>query len=111
MLAIEQISAWGKAQLRTWINARVGGAIAWAERNKAVFAILMLLQIAAYSYFYTSIILTNHTFPEVWLYPFPSWMTLALGRWMEDITLQAQGGSGVQPFGERPPQPCGPRSG
>jgi len=96
--AIGQISPWGESRLRPWINARAGEATAWAERNKAVFAILMLLQIAAYSYFYTSIILTNHTLPEVWLYPFPSSMTRALGRWMEDLTLQAQGGSGVQPF-------------
>jgi len=95
---IDQISGWTETQARRWLDPLAQGTTAWAERNKAVFAILMLLQIAAYSYFYTSIILTNHTFPEVWLYPFPSWMTLALGRWMEDLTLQAQGGSGVQPF-------------
>ena len=98
MTAIEQITAWSETQVRRWLDPLAQGATAWADRNKAVFAILMLLQIAAYSYFYTSIILTNHTIPEVWLYPFPSGMTRALGRWMEDLTLQAQGGSGVQPF-------------
>ena len=98
MTAINQISGWTETQIHRWLDPLAMKGTAWAERNKAVFAILMLLQIAAYSYFYTSIILTNHTLPEVWLYPFPSWMTIALGRWMEDLTLQAQGGSGVQPF-------------
>jgi len=98
MTPIEQISDWSESRLRPWVHARVGEATAWAEKQKTVFAILMLLQIAAYSYFYTSIILTDHTIPEVWLYTFPSGMTWAYGRWMEDLTLQAQGGSGVQPF-------------
>ena len=98
MTAIDQIAEWTETSVQRWLAPHARAAAAWAERQKTVFAILMLLQIAAYSYFYTSIILTNHTIPEVWLYPFPSGNTRALGRWMEDLTLQAQGGSGVQPF-------------
>jgi len=98
MTPIEQISDWSESRLRPWVHARVGEATAWAEKQKTVFAILMLLQIAAYSYFYTSIIVTNHSIREVCLYPFPSFMTRARGRWMEDLTLLAQGGSGVAPF-------------
>jgi len=98
MTAIDQISESTQTSVQRWLTPHARAAGAWAERHKTVFAILMLLQIAAYSYFYTSIILTDHTIPEVWLYSFPSGMTFAFGRWMEDLTLQAQGGSGVQPF-------------
>ena len=66
--AIDQISKWTETSMQRWLAPRARDAAAWAERHKAVFSILMVLQIAAYSYFYTSIILTDHTIPEVWLY-------------------------------------------
>jgi hypothetical protein len=56
----------------------------------------MLLQAAVYSYFFTGIALTNHTFPNVWLNDYPTFKTIGEGRWLADLIIWAQGGSGVQ---------------
>ena len=98
MTAINQISGWTETQIHRWLDPLAMKGTAWAERNKTVFAILMLLQIAAYSYFYTSIVLTDHTLPQARIQPFPSNLTFLLGRWMSDLVIQALGGSGVQSF-------------
>jgi hypothetical protein len=58
----------------------------------------MLLQVAAYGYFFTTVVFTNHTIPNVWQYAYPSFKTVGEGRWMADLIIQAQGGSGVQSF-------------
>ncbi len=57
-----------------------------------------LAQVAVYTYFYTGITFTNHTFPNVWLYAYPSFKTQAEGRWLADLLIQAGGGAGTQSF-------------
>ncbi len=63
-----------------------------------VFVGLLALQLITYSYFFTSLIFTNHTFPNSWLFPYPSYKTQGEGRWVADLIIWLQGGSGVQPF-------------
>jgi hypothetical protein len=57
-----------------------------------------ILTLIVYSYFYTTIIFTNHTFPSSWVQDYPSFKTLGEGRWFADILVQLTGGSGVQSF-------------
>jgi len=57
---------------------------------------LFLIQLAAYSYLYTAIAFGNHLFPNAWLNSFPSFRTWGEGRWLEDVIILLQGGSGVQ---------------
>src|SRR6266542_448753 len=64
----------------------------------ARFVGLLLLQFITYGYFFTTLIFTNHTFPDSWVFPYPSYKTHAEGRWFADIIFWLQGGSGVQPF-------------
>jgi Glucosyl transferase GtrII len=63
-----------------------------------VFAGLLVLQLVTYTYCFTSLIFMNHTFPDAWVYPYPSAQTWAEGRWLADAIRLLQGGSGVQPF-------------
>lgn len=81
-----------------WFATAEKGALEFVRQYKAIFLMLMLLQIAAYSYFYTSITFNNHTLPNTWLYPYPSNKTNGEGRWLADFIILAQGGSGVQSF-------------
>lgn len=60
-----------------------------------MLAALLLLQLVAYSYLFTVPILTDHTFPNSWLYPYPSFKTSGEGRWLADLVIALQGGSGV----------------
>lgn len=57
-----------------------------------------MLQFITYGYFFTTLIFTNHTFPDSWVFPYPSYKTYGEGRWFADIIFWLQGGSGVQPF-------------
>ena len=57
---------------------------------------LCLIQLAAYSYLYTTIAFGNHLFPNAWLNSFPSFRTWGEGRWLQDVIILLQGGSGVQ---------------
>ena len=63
-----------------------------------VLAALVALQIVVYSYFFTTVILTDHTFPNTWVQPYPSQRTREEGRWLQDLIIWFQGGAGVQPF-------------
>ena len=63
-----------------------------------VLAALVALQIVVYSYFFTTVILTDHTFPNTWVQPYPSHRTRDEGRWLQDLIIFFQGGAGVQPF-------------
>lgn len=87
-----------KEQVVGWLSTSEKWAIEWVGAYGRIFIVLMLLQITAYSYFYTTIIFTNHTFPNAWLYPYPSFKTWGEGRWLADLIILAQGGSGVQSF-------------
>lgn len=55
-----------------------------------------LLTLVTYSYFFTGIVFSDHTFPNVWVFPYPSYTTLSEGRWFADLLFMAFGGSGVQ---------------
>lgn len=63
-----------------------------------VFLAASLAQIVVYSYFFTTITFTDHTFPNVWQYTYPSFKTQAEGRWLADLLIQAGGGAGTESF-------------
>ena len=68
------------------------------KRHWVLVASLFLIQFFTYSYLYTTITFSNHTFPNVWLFTFPSYRTTGEGRWLHDLIIQSQGGSGVQAY-------------
>ncbi|HHP7231827.1 MAG TPA: glucosyltransferase domain-containing protein [Xenococcaceae cyanobacterium] len=63
-----------------------------------VLALLIVLQIITYSYFFTLPIFTDHTFPNGLIMRYPSYMTQMEGRWLADFINLLQGRSGVQSF-------------
>ena len=69
--------------------------LAKLRRHQGVLAALLLLQVVAYGYLFTVPIFTDHTFPNSWLYPYPSFKTDGEGRWLADLVILLQGGSGV----------------
>lgn len=77
-----------------------------AKKNIVIFfktyypllLIACVVQITVYTYLFTSVTFTNHTFPNVWLYPYPSFKTQTEGRWLADLLIQATGGAGTQSF-------------
>ena len=81
---------WRKTVLSEWNN--------WQGQYGGIVLALLAVQIAAYSYFYTIPTFTAHTFPNVMLYKYPSHKTFEEGRWLADLIIFAQGGSGVQSF-------------
>jgi uncharacterized RDD family membrane protein YckC len=70
----------------------------WLRRRWAELCALCALQFACYTYFLTIPLLSNHTFPNVWIYNYPSWKTASEGRWFADLIILFQGSSGVQSF-------------
>ncbi len=61
------------------------------------YAILLFIAtFVAYSYIYTTIIITNHTIPNSFPYKYPSFKTYVEGRWAADIFIQLTGGFGNQ---------------
>lgn len=87
------------ARLRS-AQARIRGEIqAIADqlwRDRGLLLILFLIQLVAYSYLYTTIAFGNHLFPNAWLNSYPSFRTWGEGRWLLDVIILLQGGSGVQ---------------
>src|SRR5215831_10886376 len=53
-----------------------------------VFAGLLGLQLITYTYFFTSLIFTDHTFPNSGIYPYPSFKTVGEGRWLADFIIR-----------------------
>jgi hypothetical protein len=70
----------------------------WSREYGRIFVGLVLLQVLTYGYLLTSLLFTNHTFPNSFVFPYPSFKTLGEGRWLADLIIRVQGGSGVQPF-------------
>lgn len=64
--------------------------------NVPVLAGTVFVTLLAYSSLWTEFLLTNHTLPNVLVYPYPSFKTLYEGRWFADVMIQLLGGSGVQ---------------
>ena len=67
-----------------------------ARNHAGAFVGICFISILAYSYLATTILFTNHTLPNVWMYGYPSFKTTYEGRWAADIFIQLAGGSGVQ---------------
>ena len=65
-------------------------------RDRRLILLLFGVQVVAYSYLYTSISFGNHLYPNAFVNPYPSFRTTSQGRWLLDLILFAQGGSGVQ---------------
>lgn len=61
-----------------------------------IFAAAYVLTFVVYSYLFTSIIFTNHTFPNAFIYAYPSYKTLGEGRWFADMLISLFGGAGIQ---------------
>ncbi len=78
-------------------NWQVVGKALWSQYG-IIFVGAYLLTYAVYSYLFTAIIFTDHTLPNVWVYPYPSFKTRQEGRWFADIIIQVFGGSGVPSF-------------
>jgi hypothetical protein len=70
----------------------------WFHRWRSILALLVAVQFVAYTYFFTSVIFSNHSFPNAYVAPYPSYKTRAEGRFISDLIVAAQGGSGVQSF-------------
>jgi hypothetical protein len=87
-----------KERGRRWLNAIEIELQDWKSRYTIVFCVLIGLQFLAYTYFYTIPTFTDHTFPNVTLYRYPSHKTVEEGRWLADLIIFIQGGSGVQSF-------------
>jgi len=68
------------------------------RRYGGVLAALVVMQIVVYSYFFTTVIVTDHTFPNIWVQAYPSHRTREEGRWLQDLIICLQGGAGVQSF-------------
>ena len=70
----------------------------WLRANRHILATLILVQVVADAYLFTTVVLTHHTFPNTGLRPYPTYKTFSEGRWLADIIIRLQGGSGVQSF-------------
>ena len=68
------------------------------RRYAVPFIAAYILTVIVYSYLFTTIIFTNHTIPNAWVYSYPSFKTKQEGRWFADIIILLTGGSGVQAF-------------
>ena len=82
-------------RLRGSARNTVFGACQLGQNYKVELGTLFIVQLVAYSYLFTTLFISNHTFPNVWRYTYPSFKTLGEGRWMADLLIAAQGGSQV----------------
>jgi hypothetical protein len=69
------------------------------KKYKTEILIVLFVNIICYFYLFTEHIFTNHTIPEIFATPFPSYVTKIYGRWMSDIITNILGGVGIQPVG------------
>lgn len=78
------------------IGSAWGELLAQLLRDRRLILLLFAIQVVAYSYLYTAISFGNHLFPNAFINPYPSFRTTSQGRWLLDLILVGQGGSGVQ---------------
>lgn len=64
------------------------------RRYVYIFFIVFFLNIMAYGLIIGELIYTNHSFPNIWQQPFPSYRSLE-GRWTHDLIYLFQGRSGI----------------
>jgi hypothetical protein len=82
----------------SWLaRAKELGLSPWTA-HRVSFMALIVIQLAVFSYFFTTLVFTNHTLPNSWQYGYPSFKTRGEGRWLADLIIALQGGSGVQSF-------------
>ena len=68
----------------------------YLANNWKVLLAVIAIQAIAYSYLLTGITFTDHTMGHSIVLPYPSHITKNEGRWMQDILINLQGGSGNQ---------------
>jgi len=68
----------------------------YLANNWKVLLAVIAIQAIAYSYLLTGITFTDHTMGHSIVLPYPSYITKNEGRWMQDILINLQGGSGNQ---------------
>jgi hypothetical protein len=68
----------------------------YLENNWKVLLAVIAIQAIAYSYLLAGIKFTDHTLPLASLQSYPTFRTLSEGRWLADILIQLEGGSGNQ---------------
>lgn len=73
----------------------INDACTWYAKHKTAFWSAYAVTLIAYSYFFTTMGFSNHTFPQVWTYTWPSYRTTQEGRWFSDLLLWLLGGAGV----------------
>lgn len=71
---------------------------AWFSHWWPALVALVILQFVAFTYLFTSVIFSNHVFPNAHVAAYPSGKTRIEGRFMSDVIVALQGGSGVQSF-------------
>lgn len=59
------------------------------------FSAALLVNLLAYGYVFFTYIYTNHTFPNIYSFGFPSYRTVLEGRWGADLIYLLQGGKGI----------------
>jgi len=64
--------------------------------NWKILLVVVIIQAIAYSYLFSGITFTDHTLGHSKILTYPSHITQAEGRWMQDILINLQGGSGNQ---------------
>jgi hypothetical protein len=68
----------------------------YLENNWKVLLAVITIQAIVYSYLFTGITFTDHTLGHSKILTYPSYITKTEGRWMQDILINLQGGSGNQ---------------
>ena len=80
------------------LRAVAADTAALLRDNAVPIALLVALQFAVHHAFFTYFVFTNHSLPNVFVTPYPSYRTLSEGRWLADIVIWLQGGAGVAPL-------------
>lgn len=73
-------------------------AVAFVHESRGLVVALVVIQAIVFGPFFTWLVITNHTFPNTLITPYPSYRTQFEGRWLADLVIWLQGGSGVQPL-------------
>ncbi|EKD99831.1 MAG: hypothetical protein ACD_22C00169G0001 [uncultured bacterium] len=79
----------------SFVKNFIDNAQIWYAKHKVMFWGAYAITFIAYSYFFTQIGFSNHTFPQVWTYSYPSYRTTQEGRWFQDLIISFLGGVGV----------------
>ncbi|MCX5496977.1 glucosyltransferase domain-containing protein [Kaistia dalseonensis] len=70
----------------------------WWRENALAILVAFGAALIAYSSIVTQFLFTNHSVPNIFIYPYPSFKTFYEGRWFADIIIRLGGGGGTQSF-------------